>query len=106
MSILVIDQHPLMREAVGALICRLSPTINVLELDRFAAVSPTTQAHARPELICLELSSPDARGIPGVRQLRRQFPDSPIVVLTAESAQEYEKLCVEAGANAFIPKSA
>ena len=106
MSILVIDEHPLMREAMAALIRRLSPAMNVIELDRLEAIAPASQMNASPELICLELNLADAHGVAGVRQLRQRFLASPIVVLTAESAKDYEKLCLEAGANVFLQKSA
>ena len=106
MGIFVIDAHPLLREAVATLIHRLSPTAAVAELDRLAAVPMATQLHGVPELICLEPLLPDSHGVSGVRELRQQFPDAAIVVLTAAALPEYEDLSMEAGANAFIQKSA
>ncbi len=40
MSIFVVDDHPLLREAVVMLIRRLDSKFNVVELDRLAAVAP------------------------------------------------------------------
>lgn len=106
MSIFVIDDHPLMREAVVMLIRRLSSKASVIELDRIAAVAPAVEAHGTPELICLDLKLPDTNGVSGVRELKQQFPDVPIVVLSAAPAQDYEDLSIEAGADAYIQKSA
>lgn len=106
MSIFVIDGHPLMREAMGSLIRRLGHAVTVIELDRLAAVAHAVNAQGMPELICLELVLPDTHGVSGVRELRQQFPDTPLVVLTAAAAKDYEDLSMEAGANAFIHKSA
>ncbi|WP_421956288.1 LuxR C-terminal-related transcriptional regulator [Polaromonas sp.] len=106
MSVFVIDGHPLMREAVGALIRRLGQAVTVIELDRLATVAHAVNAQGMPELICLELVLSDTHGVSGVRELRQQFPDTPIVVLTAAAAKDYEDLAMEAGANAFIQKSA
>lgn len=106
MSVFVIDGHPLMREAVGALVRRLGQAVKVIELDRLATVAHAVSAQGMPELICLELVLPDTHGVSGVRELRQQFPDTPIVVLTAAAAKDYEDLAMEAGANAFIQKSA
>ncbi|WP_332775196.1 response regulator transcription factor [Polaromonas sp.] len=106
MSIFVIDDHPLMREAVVMLIRRLSSKTSVIELDRIAAVAPAVEAHGTPELICLDLKLPDTNGVSGVRELKQQFPDVPIVVLSAAPAQDYEDLSIEAGADAYIQKSA
>ena len=49
MSIFVIDDHPLMREAIVMLIRRLSSKAVVTELDRLTAVLPAVQAHGVPE---------------------------------------------------------
>jgi DNA-binding NarL/FixJ family response regulator len=106
MSIFVIDDHPLMREAVVMLIRRLSSKAIVIELDRLAAVMPAVQEHGVPELICLDLKLPDTNGVSGVRELKQHFPDVPLVVLSASSAQDYEDLSIEAGADAYIQKSA
>ncbi|WP_293604736.1 response regulator transcription factor [Polaromonas sp. UBA4122] len=106
MRIFVIDDHPLMREAVVMLIRRLSSKATVTELDRLAAVMPAVQLHGVPELICLDLKLPDTHGVSGVRELKLQFPDVPLVVLSAAPAEEYEDLSIEAGADAYIQKSA
>lgn len=106
MSIFVVDDHPLVREAVVMLIRRLDSKFNVIELDRLAAVAPAVQAHGHPELICLDLKLPDTHGVSGVRELKQQLPDVPLVVLSAAAAQDYEDLAMEAGAEAFVTKSA
>ena len=106
MSIFVIDNHPLMREAIGVLIHRLSPKTPVIELDRIAVVAQAVQQHGEPVLICLELKLPDTHGVSGIRELKLLCPKVPMVVLTASSASDYEDLSLEAGADAFIEKSA
>ena len=106
MSIFVIDDHPLMREAIGMLIRRLSPNTAVIELDRIAVVAAAIKQHGQPDLICLDLKLPDTHGVSGIRELKSHYPDVALVVLTAMSADDYEDLSVEAGANAFIEKSA
>ncbi len=106
MSIFVVDDHPLMREAVVMLIRRLNSKANIVELDRVAAVSPAVEKHGTPELICLDLKLPDTHGVSGVRELKLQYPDVPLVVLSAAPALDYEDLSLEAGADAYIQKSA
>ena len=106
MSIFVVDDHPLLREAVVMLIRRMDSKFNVVELDRLAAVAPAVQAHGQPELICLDLKLPDTHGVSGVREHKQQLPEVPLVVLSAAAAQDYEDLAMEAGAEAFVTKSA
>ena len=105
MSIFVVDGHPLMREAIGALIRRLSPSTSVIELSSIAMVAQAVQQQI-PKLICLELKLPDADGVSGIQALKLLCPGVPIVVLTALPAHDYEKLAIDAGASAYLEKSA
>ena len=104
MSIFVIDEHPLMREAVAGLLGKMGHP--AVELDNVAASAAAAQTHGMPELICVETGVGNLDGIPGVRQLRSQFPDATILVLTASGAPDEESRSLEAGANAFLHKSA
>lgn len=106
MSIFVVDDHPLMREAIGMLIRRLSPSANVVELDRMAAISPAATLHGNPKVISLDLRLPDSNGVVGIYELKHRFPEAPLIVLSAAPAREFEDACIEAGADAYIEKSA
>lgn len=106
MCIFVIDDQPLMREAVGMLLRRLSPKTPVIELDRIEVVAAAVMQHGEPTLICLDLKLPDTHGVSGVRELKLLYPSVLTVVLTASSASDYQDLAIEAGASAFIEKSA
>lgn len=106
MRIFIIDDHPLMREAVVMLIRRLHSKASVIELDRLAAIGPALEQHGIPDVVCLDLKLPDTHGVSGVRELRLQFPEVPIIVLSAAPAQDYQELSLEAGADIYIEKSA
>lgn len=106
MSIFLIDEHPLIREALAALVRRISPAAIVHELTRLSAVPTQVGAHGVPELICMELAPIDSCGIAGLRELRHTLGDVPIIVLSTLAARDYEDLAVQAGANAYIEKSA
>lgn len=105
MSLYVIDDHPLMRDAVVMLLRRIRPGANVVELDRIGAVTAAVEAHGAPELICLDLKLPDAIGTSGVQDLKTRFPGTPLAVLSASPAADAEEQCIEAGADIYIEKS-
>jgi DNA-binding NarL/FixJ family response regulator len=106
MSIFVVDDHPLMREAVVMLIRRINSKAQIVEIDRVAAVAPAIEAHGIPELICLDLKLPDTHGVSGVRELKHSYPAVPLIVLSASPSGDFEDLSIEAGADAYVPKSA
>ena len=105
MSLYVIDDHPLMREAVVMLLRRLRPGANVVELDRVGGIEEAVQVHGVPELICLDLKLPDTNGTSGVQDLKRRYPETPLAVLSASPAADAEEQCIEAGADIYIEKS-
>ena len=106
MVIFVVDDHPLMREAIAMLVRRLSPNAAVVELGRMAVIPQAVEKHGQPQLFCLDLKLPDTHGVSGIRELKQTYPDVPLLVLTASPATDYEDLAIEAGADAFVEKSA
>ncbi|MBC7469028.1 MAG: response regulator transcription factor [Ramlibacter sp.] len=105
MSLYVIDDHPLMRDAVVMLLRRLRPGVNVVELDSVGGVEAAVQQHGVPELICLDLKLPDTIGTSGVQELKARYPATPLAVLSASPATDAEEQCIEAGADIYIEKS-
>lgn len=106
MSIFVIDGHPLMREALGALIRRTSEAAKVLEFDNAAEALEVRAEHGVPELICVEWSLNGSADTSQLAKFKIQWPDAPIMVVTAVAGQDIEALAMNAGASAFIHKSA
>ena len=106
MSLYVIDDHPLMREAIVMLVRRISPQSTIVELDRMAVIEAAIAEHGMPDLISLDLKLPDTHGVSGVRELKSKYKNIPVVVLSSSPASEYEDLAMEAGADGYIEKSA
>ncbi len=105
MRIFVVDDHPLMREAVVMLFRRIAPEATIVELDRLSPVAAKVEELGMPDLLCLDLKLPDTHGVSGVREMRTLFPHVPIVVLSASPAADFEELSIDAGADLYLEKS-
>ena len=105
MTLYVIDDHPLMREAVVMLLRRMRPGAEVVELDRLGGIEAAVRQHGAPDLITLDLKLPDTTGTSGVHELKKRFPETPLAVLSASPAADAEEQCIEAGADIYIEKS-
>ena len=81
MTIYVIDDHPLMREAVVMLLRRVRPGSEVVELSQLSDLDRAVETRGAPELFCLDLKLPDTVGISGVKLLKRLYPDVPLAVI-------------------------
>lgn len=106
MAIYVIDDHPLMREAVVMLLRRIRPGSDVVELSQLTDLERTVTARGAPELFCLDLKLPDTAGISGVKLLKGLYPEVPLAVISATPAADVEEWCREAGADVYLEKSA
>jgi DNA-binding NarL/FixJ family response regulator len=105
MTVYVIDDHPLMRDALTMLLHRVKPGLKIIPIHKLNVVESTVEKNGTPELFCLDLQLPDTLGMSGVQVLKAKFPNIPLAVVTSSSASEYEARCLEAGADAFIEKS-
>ena len=105
MTLYVIDDHPLMREAVVMLLRRMRPGANVVELERLGGIESAVKQHGQPDLITLDLKLPDTTGTSGIIELKKRFPETPLAVLSASPASDAEESCIEAGADIYIEKS-
>lgn len=106
MTLYVIDDHPLMREAVVMLLRRLRPGANVVELSQLGDLDAALRQPGEPELFCLDLKLPDTVGVSGIKHLKARYPGTPLAVISASPAADCEEVCIEAGADVYIEKSA
>lgn len=105
MTVYVIDDHPLMRDALTMLVHRVKPGLKIIPVHKLNVIESTVEKNGPAELFCLDLQLPDTLGMSGVQVLKAKYPDVPLAVVTSSSASEYEDRCMEAGADAFIEKS-
>lgn len=105
MTVYVIDDHPLMRDALTMLVHRVKPGLKIIPVHKMNVLESTVEKNGEAELFCLDLQLPDTLGMSGVQVLKAKFPDVPLAVVTSASASEYEQRCMDAGADAFIEKS-
>jgi len=105
MSLFIIDDHPLVRQAIGMLLRRLCPTSVVVELEKFSELPAAIIKHGTPELFVLDLLLPGVKGTSAVHDTKAMYPEVPLVVLSAMPAGEAEETCIEAGADLYIEKS-
>lgn len=105
MTVYVIDDHPLMREALEMLYERLRPNQVVISVARLGLLEVAIEQHGTPTLLSLDLKLPDTTGVSGIRQLKKLFPLVPFAIISASPSGDWESHCLEAGADIFIEKS-
>jgi DNA-binding NarL/FixJ family response regulator len=105
MKILIVDDHPLIREALRHVLAVLDADIALIEAQNFAEGLAAASDNPNLDLILLDLGLPDADGIDALTELRRHYPAVPTVVLSATEHPATVMRAIEAGAMGFIPKT-
>lgn len=104
-EILIVDDHPLMCDAL-ALTLKISFGLkNVRTARSLGAAMDGIKAQGAPDAVILDLNLPDARGAEGIVTLRRQLPDVPITMISADLDSAMISAAMAAGAQGYISKS-
>ena len=103
--IVIVDDHPLFR---GALNQALSASLEAAEIVEAASLDELTtklSSGLEVDLILLDLSMPGVQGISGLVFLRGQYPEIPVVIVSANDDPTTIRRCMDCGASGFVPKS-
>jgi len=105
MSMYIIDDHPLVRQAIAMLLRRMRPASKVIELDKFSELQAAIIKNGEPELFMLDLLLPGVKGTSAVKDIKTMYANVPLAVISSMPAGEAEETCIEAGADIYIEKS-
>ncbi len=103
--ILIADDHPLFRDALRNALTALWPKVEIAEAGSLDELSARIEASREVDLVLLDLAMPGVRGFSGLLYLRTQFPEVPVVVVSAHDEPGVIRRALEFGALGFIPKS-
>jgi two-component system nitrate/nitrite response regulator NarL len=104
MNLLLVDDHALFREALRALLGKVSPEVTVFEAASIqAAVDECSVTPIR--MVLLDLGLAESDGIRTLDQFREGAPEVPVVVLSGEQDAALIREAIEHGAAGYIPKS-
>jgi len=105
-DILIADDHPLFRSALRqALVLGLGDAARLAEAESIAELESRLAGEASWDLVLLDLNMPGAYGFSGLVLLRGQYPQVPVVMISAQDEPAVVVRAREFGASGFIPKS-
>ncbi|HEX9784606.1 MAG TPA: response regulator transcription factor [Opitutaceae bacterium] len=106
MKILVIDDHPLIREALRDVLKELKGDATVIEAPDWRQAIRQIELNTDLDLILLDLILPDRDGFDALAELRERYPAISIVVLSARDDRDSVTKALDLGALGYIPKTA
>lgn len=104
--IIIADDHPLFRNALHQAVELAITGAQLLEVDSIDNLMKLLGEVDDVDLLLLDLKMPGASGFSGLALLRNQYPDLPVVVVSASEEPAVVQQAMRFGALGFIPKSA
>src|SRR5262247_3042032 len=102
--ILCVDDHPLLREGIIAIIRSQSDMSLVAEAANGGEAIQKFREH-QPDVTLMDLRLPDMSGIDAMIAIRSEFPEARIIILTTFAGDVEIQRALEAGARAYVLKS-
>lgn len=103
---LIIDDHPLFREALHSAVQMAYPEAETVEARSIVEAMEVLAKGTSFDLALLDLSMPDVSGFNGLLELRTSYPRLPVVIVSGHEDARIVSEALSYGAAGFIPKSA
>lgn len=104
-SFLIIDDHPLFREALGNAIRLAHSDARIFEAMSIQGAMELLSSGQEIDLALLDLTLPDAVGFSGFLQLRESFPRLPVAIVSSHDEEHVVLEALSLGAAGYLPKS-
>src|SRR5215471_5413948 len=101
--ILIVDDHPMMREGLAQLI-EHEPDLRAAHQADNAAQALQLLASDLPDLVLLDISLPDKNGLEVIKDMHALYPALPILVVSMHDETLYAERVLRAGGRGYIMK--
>lgn len=103
--ILAVDDHPVLREGIAALITR-HPDMSLVGEAASAQEAIGQYRSVHPDVTLMDIQMPEGSGINAIVDIRSEFPAARIIVLTTYSGDVLANRALKAGACGYLLKGA
>ena len=104
-SILIVEDHTILREGLRALLS-LDPNIEIVGEANNGRDASHLTGSLKPALLLMDLSMPGMNGMEAIREIKQRYPEVKIIALTVHRTEEYIRATLQAGANGYVLKDA
>ena len=103
--VILVDDHPMTREGLAAIINRQTDLEVCCEASN-PAEAMTLLSKSNPDLMVTDMTMPGRSGIEFIKDVRALHPELPILVLSMHDEELYAERVLRAGARGYIMKDA
>ena len=106
MRILIVDDHPLFREALGSLLESFYPGASVFEVGSVEEAIGVLNQYTKFDLVVLDIFLPGNAGLIGFALIKEKALQTPVVIMSGADDAAVAHRLIEHGARGYIAKSA
>ena len=103
LTLLVVDDHEVVRQGLVSLLGR-RPNLQVVGEAGTVAEAVEAARRFQPDLVIMDVRLPDGSGIEACREIREEFPDIRVVMLTSYPDEDAVLSAIVAGASGYLLK--
>ncbi len=103
--IIIVDDHPLFRSALRQTLEGAGNGFVFEEAGDVEGLSAALEANRDCDLVLLDLNMPGVRGFSGLLLIRAQFPEIPVMIVSAVEDPAVIRRCFDLGASGYLSKS-
>ncbi|KAB1440906.1 response regulator [Pseudodesulfovibrio senegalensis] len=103
MRVMIVDDHPLFREGLKAIVREAEGFSVVAEAGSGTEAMDRALEH-RPDIVLMDIALPSKSGIQTIAELRSKLPNTKYVVISMHSEADYIVEAFRAGANGYMIK--
>ena len=101
--VLLVDDHPVVREGLAAMLNRRPDMTVIGEVENGRKAVDFFQED-QPDVTLMDLRLPEIGGVEAIRRIREQFPEARVIILTTYDGDEDIYRGLQAGAKAYLLK--
>lgn len=101
--ILIVDDNDIMRSLLRGML-RAEREYEVVGEARNGEMAVDLVKKLQPRIVCMDVMMPVMSGIDALREIRREFPDVAVVIITGNASAENVQESIQNGAAGFIVK--
>jgi DNA-binding NarL/FixJ family response regulator len=104
-KILIVDDHPVVREGIGSMLKR-EPDFKIVGEASNGVEAVEKARELSPDVMLMDLRMPEMDGVEAITRIRQEMPEIKFIILTTYSDDEYIFKGIAAGARAYLLKDA
>jgi DNA-binding NarL/FixJ family response regulator len=102
--VLSVDDHPLVREGIAAMI-NDQPDMQIVAQGASGKEAIERFREQRPDVVLMDVRLPDMSGIDAMITIRSEFPEARVIIVTSSEGDAEMRRALEGGARGYMLKS-